>query len=109
MESGPEEEAVPPGETSDGVWPYLGVGCLTAVVGLVGGGMVAVLVSKIVGGLTGCHGDAESGAPCHWDTYWTWGARIGLVLLPSIVLWRMRARRRALRNPEVRGDHSGSR
>jgi hypothetical protein len=83
------------GQTGEGVWPYLGVGCLTAVVGLVAGGMLAVLVAKIIGGLHGCKPDADTGAPCDWATYWTWGARIGLVLLPAIVLWRMRKSRTA--------------
>ena len=87
-------------QTSGGVWPYLGVGCLTAVVGLVAGGMIAVLIAKIVGGVVGCHGDAETGAPCNWSMYWTWGARIGVILVPSIVLWRMRKARTASRNSE---------
>ena len=81
------------GETSEGVWPYLGVGCITAVVGLVGGGMIAVLISKFVGAARGCAPEAETGAPCDWANYWTWGARIGFVLLPAIVLWRMRKAR----------------
>ncbi|MDB4913357.1 MAG: hypothetical protein JWM95_1001 [Gemmatimonadetes bacterium] len=85
-------------ETGEGVWPYVGVGCLTAVSGLVGGGMIAVLISKIVGAAVGCHAEAETGAPCHWDQYWTWGAWIGLILLPSVVIWRMRRARAASRN-----------
>jgi hypothetical protein len=85
------------GQTSEGVWPYLGVGCITAVVGLVGGGMIAVLVSKIVSSVRGCAPDVETGAPCDWSTYWTWGARIGFVLLPTIVLWRMWMARSAAR------------
>ena len=88
------------GQTSEGVWPYLGVGCLTAVAGLFGGGMIAVLIAKIVGAVTGCHAEAETGAPCGWSEYWTWGARIGLVLLPTIVIWRMRKARSAIRNSE---------
>jgi hypothetical protein len=84
-------------ETGEGAWPYVGVGCLTAVAGLVGGGMIAVLISKIVGGITGCHGDSETGAPCNWSIYWTWGAWIGLILLPSVVIWRMRRARAASR------------
>jgi hypothetical protein len=87
------------GETEGGVWPYLGVGCLTAVVGLVAGGMIAVLVAKIVGAAAGCRPDADTGAPCDWSTYWTWGARVGVILLPLIVLWRMR-RARASRKSE---------
>jgi hypothetical protein len=93
-----ERENRAAGETSDGVWPYLGVGCLTAVVGLVAGGMIAVLVAKIVGATTRCLPDAETGAPCDWSMYWTWGARIGVILVPVIVLWRMRKVRTASRN-----------
>ena len=88
------------GQTDGGIWPYLGVGCLTAVVGLVGGGMIAVLVAKFVGATMGCRPDAETGAPCSWSTYWTWGAWLGLILLPSIVLWRMRRTRAASRKSE---------
>jgi hypothetical protein len=88
-----------PGQTGDGVWPYLGVGCLTAIVGLVAGGMIAVLIAKIVGAVSGC-APAETGAPCDWSTYWTWGARIGVILVPTIVLWRMRTVRTASRNSE---------
>jgi len=86
------------GETSSGIWPYLGVGCMTAIAGLVAGGMIAVLVAKIVGSLQGCNADAETGAPCNWATYWTWGARIGLILLPTVVILRMRKARAASRN-----------
>lgn len=86
------------GETSQGIWPYLGVGCMTAIAGLVAGGMIAVLIAKIVGSLQGCKPDAETGAPCDWTTYWTWGARIGLFLLPTVVIMRMRKARAASRN-----------
>lgn len=88
------------GETGTGVWPYLGVGCLSAVIGVVAGGMIAVFISKIVGSITGCRPEAETGAPCDWSSYWTWGARIGLILVPSIVLWRMRRVRTSPAHPE---------
>ena len=87
-------------QTTEGVWPYVGVGCMSAVAGLAGGGMIAVLVAKIVGGVTHCGADLETGAPCDWSSYWTWGARIGLVLVPVIVLWRMRKVRSAARTRE---------
>jgi len=61
-----------------------------AVIGLIGGGMIAVLLAKVVGAIRGCVPDQETGAPCGWSTYWTWGARAGLLLLPAAVLWRMR-------------------
>ena len=63
---------------------------MTAVIGLAGGGMIAVLVAKVVGAIRGCAPDQETGAPCGWSMYWTWGAWVGLLLLPSAVLWRMR-------------------
>ena len=91
----PPEET---GETGDGVWPYVGVGCLTAVIGLVAGGMIAVLIAKAVGGITHCAVDADTGAPCNWSIYWTWGARIGLILVPTIVLRRMWKVRAASKN-----------
>jgi hypothetical protein len=85
-------------QTESRVWTYLGVGCLTAVVGLVAGGMIAVLVAKIVGAVQGCVPDKETGAPCDWTSYWTWGARIGLILLPAVVLWKLRRRRAPVKN-----------
>ena len=88
------------GQTDGGVWPYLGVGCLSAIAGLAAGGMIAVLIAKVVGAVTGCRAEAETGAPCDWSIYWTWGARIGLVLIPTVVLWRMRKSRIASRNSE---------
>lgn len=77
-------------ETQPRPWAYVGVGCLTAVIGLVGGGMIAVLMAKIVGGIRGCTPDQETGAPCGWSRYWTFGAWAGLLLFPTVVLWRMR-------------------
>ena len=73
---------------------------MTAAVGLMGGGMIAVLIGKGVGAYRRCVPDAETGAPCDWSSYWTWGARIGVILLPAIVLWRMRKVRAASRNSE---------
>src|SRR3954470_18242510 len=70
------------GETSEGVWPYLGVGCITAIVGFFGTGMIAILLAKVVGGMTGCAVDAESGAPCNWLTYAVRGGVLGMILLP---------------------------
>lgn len=83
-------------ETDSRPWAYVAVGCLMAVVGLAGGGMIAVLVAKIVGAIRGCTADSETGAPCAWSTYWTWGARIGVVVLPTLVLWRMRRGRKRM-------------
>ena len=82
-------------QTENRIWAYLGVGCLTAVIGLTAGGMLAVLIAKIVGSLQGCTPDRETGAPCSWTNYWTWGARIGVILLPTAAIWRLRKSRLA--------------
>ena len=95
-------------QASEGVWPYVGVGCLSAVAGLVAGGMIAVFIAKIVGGVMGCQAAAETGAPCGWSTYWSWGARIGVFGLPIVVLVRMRRARIRARTSDVRGTGSGS-
>jgi hypothetical protein len=87
------------GETSTGVWPYLGVGCLTAVSGAMAFGMIAVLIAKAVGWAVGCTSDPETGAPCSWLTFWLRGAILGFVCVPTFVIWRMR-KARASRNSE---------
>ena len=83
------------GQTSSGVVPYLAVGCLTAVSGMMAFGMIAVLAAKAVGWSHGCAADAETGAPCDWLTYWLRGAILGLVLVPTVVIMRMRRVRSA--------------
>ena len=99
-ERGPSGPPVQPGQTDDGVWPYLGVGCLTAISGMMACAMIAVLIAKIVGYARGCTADAETGAPCDWLTYALRGGLAGLILVPTIVIRRMRRGRAASRNTE---------
>ena len=93
---GPEASS----QTSEGVWPYLGVGCLTALSGMMAFAMIAVLLAKIVGYAGGCAADADTGAPCNWLTYALRGGLLGLLLVPTIVIMRMRKSRAASRNSE---------
>jgi hypothetical protein len=37
----------------------------------------------------------ETGAPCNWLTYWLRGAILGVLVVPTIVIWRMRKARAA--------------
>jgi len=67
----------------------LGVGCVTSVAGAASGGMVGVLVAKAVSSAHRCV-PAEGLPACDWQVYMGWGAVIGLVTLPSLVLWHMR-------------------
>jgi hypothetical protein len=64
------------------------------------GGVIAVLIAKGVGYAHGCAVDAETGAPCDWLTYWLRGAIIGLIVVPTFVIWRMRKVRGASRDSE---------
>jgi hypothetical protein len=77
---------------------YFGVGCFTAVAGLAGGGMVAVLIAKIVGAVTKCSVEADTGAPCNWVTYAFFGAVAGSILLPVLAITSLRRARRRTQN-----------
>lgn len=88
------------GETGGGVWAYLGVGCLTAVSGMMAFGMIAVLLAKAVGWSRRCAPEAETGAPCDWLTFWLRGALVGLIVVPTYVIWRIRKSRSASKNSE---------
>jgi hypothetical protein len=68
---------------------YLGVGCVTVVSGFFAGGMIAVLVAKVVGWMRGC--EPETGLPaCDWHVFMLVGALIGMITLPAGVIWKMR-------------------
>ncbi len=60
------------------------------VAGFFSGGMVAVLIGKIVGGLTGCT-PAQGLPACNWHYYALIGGIIGAVTLPSLTIWRLRS------------------
>jgi hypothetical protein len=70
----------------------VGVGCLTAMSGFFGGGMIAVLIAKLVGFFTKCQ--AADGTPaCNWHVFALIGGVIGLIVLPTISIWRLKGRR----------------
>lgn len=74
-------------------WSYIGVGCLTAPIGFFGGGMIAVLIAKIVDAVQNCR--APEGFPaCHTFEFLLPGALIGLIGLPVVSVWRLRVGRR---------------
>lgn len=61
------------------------VGCFTAILGVMSGGMVAVLLSKFVAFVT--RAQSCPGIPtCDWNRYWVGGAVIGGLTLPLLVL-----------------------
>ncbi len=69
----------------------IGVGCITAIAGFFSGGMVGVLVAKMVGGFQRC--EPPQGVPaCNWTVYAAIGMIAGLVTLPVLALWRLNRR-----------------
>ena len=79
--------------TDETVWPYIGVGCLTVVVGFFGGGMIAALVAKIAGAARGCV-PPEGFPACDTWSFVLPGALIGAVLLPTVAIHRLRRSRK---------------
>ena len=69
----------------------IGVGCVTAVAGFFSGGMVGVFIAKIVGSTQRC--EPSEGVPaCNWPVYAVIGMVIGMLTLPTLVLWRLTRR-----------------
>src|SRR5262245_44053299 len=67
----------------------IGVGCFTTFIGAPSGAMVAVFVGKIVGTAQRCV--PPEGIPaCNWWWYALVGGIVGMVTLPTLVLWRLR-------------------
>ena len=86
MDKGPAEaDRVPAGA-------YIGAGCFSAVAGFFGGGMIAVLVAKVVGSVRGCQ--PPEGLPaCDWGHYAIVGMIAGVVILPLVSITRLKSRR----------------
>lgn len=75
------------------------VGCLTLVAGSFSGGMLGVLIAKIVGSARNCEPLPELPA-CDWHVYAGVGMLIGAVTLPILALARLRSSDAAARKPE---------
>jgi len=74
------------------------------VAGFFSGGMVAVLVAKVRGGLIHCV-PADSELPaCDWATFALIGGLIGAVTLPTMVFARLRRTARGRREGVTVGD-----
>lgn len=79
----------PSDDSVDTVWPYIGVGCLTAIVGFFGGGMIAALVAKVVGTMQGCK-PPEGFPACNTWSFVLPGALFGALALPTAAVRRLR-------------------
>ena len=69
---------------------YIGVGCFTAFAGAFSGGMIMVMVAKVVGMARRCT-PAEGLPACDWHLFAMTGMFLGAISLPILVLRRLRA------------------
>jgi hypothetical protein len=81
---------VAPAPPADAPRARLGcIGCLTSVVGLFSGAMIAVFVGLMVRYVT--NGPRCPEVPiCNWPNYAAVGAVLGLITLPLLTFWRLR-------------------
>ena len=90
---GEERQRPPPAPEAveDRTARNIGVGCFTTFVGFWSGGMVAVLIGRIVEGLR--QSPSCEGLPvCNWTSYALVGGVLGAVTLPVLALRRLRRR-----------------
>jgi len=90
VHSGPEDRPSPDDRVPASA--LVGVGCLTGFAGLFGGGMIAVLIAKFVGSVRGCE-PLEGTPACDWHIFAAAGMLIGVILLPTISIIRLKGRR----------------
>jgi uncharacterized membrane protein YdcZ (DUF606 family) len=88
----PEPAAPAPLTAEDRVnrrYRNVGVGCFTMFIGFFGGGMIAVLLSKLVAQATG-EPQCEGLPTCNWLTWAARGGVLGMIILPTISVWRLK-------------------
>jgi hypothetical protein len=89
MPGAPEPSAAGRRTPSDLAARNVGVGCVTAIAGLFSGGMIGVLISKIVASIT--HAPKCADLPtCDWYKYAAVGMLVGVITLPLLTLMRLR-------------------
>jgi hypothetical protein len=87
----PQRPPLAPETVEDRTARNIGVGCFTTFVGFWSGGMIAVLVGRMVEGLR--QSPSCEGLPvCNWTSYALVGAVLGAVTLPVLALRRLRRR-----------------
>ncbi|MBA2688154.1 MAG: hypothetical protein H0U64_08630 [Gemmatimonadaceae bacterium] len=77
----------------------IGVGCVSVVAGFFSGGMIGVMIAKIVGSIRGCQ-PAEGLPACDWHVYAGAGMLVGVITLPLLIVRRMRSKTEAERISE---------
>ena len=67
----------------------VGVGCFTSFIGFFGGAMTAVLLSKIASQYLN-EPQCEGIPTCNWVTWAARGGVLGMIILPSVSVWRLK-------------------
>jgi len=67
----------------------IGVGCFTTFIGFFGGGMMSVLLAKIVSQALN-EPQCEGLPTCNWLTWAARGGVVGMIILPTISVWRLK-------------------
>jgi hypothetical protein len=85
-QEGPEGQGAPWSRT-------IAIGCFMAPLGFFSGGMIAALASKVFAYVT--HAKGCTGVPaCNWLEFTVVGGAIGMVTLPTLVMWALRGTKR---------------
>ncbi|HEU4628673.1 MAG TPA: hypothetical protein VFS08_02980 [Gemmatimonadaceae bacterium] len=79
-------------EEISGCWGRAGFGCATVLGGWFGGGIIAIMVLKILSFFTRVGNCNDLPVPCNWYKFAFAGAVVGAIGLPGVLLWKMRRR-----------------
>ncbi len=88
-----EPKSPPAGVVSDDIsnrrYRNIGVGCFTTFIGFFGGGMISVLIAKIVSQALN-EPQCEGLPTCNWLTWAARGGVVGMIILPVVSVWRLK-------------------
>lgn len=82
---------------TEAVASRVALGCFTTLAGAAGGGILGTMLAKIIGSINDCN-PGEGLPACDWHVYAGYGVLAGVLLIPSLAFWRLRA--------SARGDRS---
>ena len=88
-----EPQSTPPStvvaeDVSNRRYRNIGVGCFTTFIGFFGGGMISVLLAKIVSQALN-EPQCEGLPTCNWLTWAARGGVVGMIILPIVSVWRL--------------------
>ena len=78
------------GEELSGCWGRAGFGCAMVAGGWFGGGIIAIMVLKVLSFFTRVGNCSELPVPCNWYHFAFAGAVLGAIVLPAGAIWKMR-------------------